>query len=356
MRDEIEKFRSENPKITEQFADLKRKLVEVTDEEWDAIPDIGDYTIKRQSRFQSFVPVPDTLLAKAAAEKELETTIKPGLETPMNGESSTMTDLTAVGEGRGTVIKLKLDTMADSVSGQTVVDPKGYLTDLKSVKITSDAEISDIKKARLLLKSVIQTNQKHAPGWIAAARLEEMAGHLQTAKKTIQEGCEMCPQNDDVWMEAARLHPPEKSKAIIARGVGNNPTSVKLWMQAAKLEQSEEAKSRVLRKALERIPNSVRLWKAAVDLADEDDARLLLSRAVECCPQHVELWLALARLETYENAKKVLNKARQAVPTDASVWVTAAKLEEAQGNTKMVNKIISKGIKSLKANGVIIER
>ena len=64
--------------------------------------------------------------------------------------------------------------MADSVSGQTVVDPKGYLTDLKSVKITSDAEISDIKKARLLLKSVIQTNQKHGPGWIAAARLEEM--------------------------------------------------------------------------------------------------------------------------------------------------------------------------------------
>ena len=68
---------------------------------------------------------------------------------------------------------LKLDTMADSVSGQTVVDPKGYLTDLKSMKITSDAEISDIQKARLLLRSVIQTNQRHAPGWIAAARLEE---------------------------------------------------------------------------------------------------------------------------------------------------------------------------------------
>jgi hypothetical protein len=59
------------------------------------------------------------------------------------------------------------------------VDPKGYLTDLTSIKISSDAEISDIKKARLLLKSVIQTNPKHAPGWIAAARLEEVAGKLQ---------------------------------------------------------------------------------------------------------------------------------------------------------------------------------
>ena len=49
-----------------------------------------------KSRFQSFVPVPDTLLAKAAAEKELETSIQPGLETPFTGERTT-TDLTAVG-------------------------------------------------------------------------------------------------------------------------------------------------------------------------------------------------------------------------------------------------------------------
>lgn len=50
LKEEIEKFRSENPKITEQFADLKRKLSEVTHEEWDAIPAIGDYTIKKQPR------------------------------------------------------------------------------------------------------------------------------------------------------------------------------------------------------------------------------------------------------------------------------------------------------------------
>ena len=73
------------------------------------------------------------------------------------------------------MLGLKLDKLSDSVSGQTVVDPKGYLTDLSSIKISSEAEISDIKKARLLLQSVISTNPKHAPGWIAAARLEELA-------------------------------------------------------------------------------------------------------------------------------------------------------------------------------------
>ena len=34
-----------------------------------------------------------------------------------------------------------ISQVSDSVSGQTVVDPKGYLTDLSSIKVTSDAEI-----------------------------------------------------------------------------------------------------------------------------------------------------------------------------------------------------------------------
>ncbi len=42
---------------------------------------------------------------------------------------------------------LKLDRMADSVSGQTVVDPKGYLTDLK-VRVgfhTSRVHLTDLE-------------------------------------------------------------------------------------------------------------------------------------------------------------------------------------------------------------------
>ncbi len=37
-------------------------------------------------------------------------------------------------------------------------------------------QVSDIQRARLLLKSVTTTNPKHGPGWIAAARVEEFAG------------------------------------------------------------------------------------------------------------------------------------------------------------------------------------
>ncbi|KAL8088172.1 protein STABILIZED1 [Apium graveolens] len=359
LKQEIEKYRASNPKITEQFADLKRKLHDLSTEEWDSIPEIGDYSSRnKKKRFESFVPVPDTLLEKARQEKEHVTALDPksraagGMETPW----AQTTDLTAVGEGRETVLSLKLDKLSDSVSGLTVVDPKGYLTDLKSMKITSDAEISDIKKARLLLKSVIQTNPKHPPGWIAAARLEEVAGKIVVARQLMSKGCEECPKSEDVWLEACRLSNPIEAKAVIAKGVKAIPNSVKLWMQAARLEQDEESKSRVLRKGLEQIPDSVRLWKAVVELASEENARVLLHRAVECCPLHVELWLALARLETYDSAKKVLNKAREKLPKEPAIWITAAKLEEANGNTAMVGKIIERGIRALQREGLGIDR
>eukprot|EP01023_Acetabularia_acetabulum_P060541 TRINITY_DN7278_c0_g2_i1.p1 TRINITY_DN7278_c0_g2~~TRINITY_DN7278_c0_g2_i1.p1 ORF type:complete len:352 (-),score=73.48 TRINITY_DN7278_c0_g2_i1:462-1517(-) len=186
LKEQIEKFRADNPKITEQFADLKRKLEHVRYEEWEKIPDIGDYTIKKRPKREAFAPVPDTLLQKAMAEQQSVNKISDGLETPAT-KGGTATDLTAVGEGRGKMMELRLDRMADSVTGQTVVDPQGYLTSLKSMRVSSETEISDLKKARELLKSVIQTNPKHAPGWIAASRIEEYAGRLAVARELIMK-------------------------------------------------------------------------------------------------------------------------------------------------------------------------
>jgi pre-mRNA-processing factor 6 len=246
--------------------------------------------------------------------------------------------------------------MADSVSGQTVVDPKGYLTDLNHVKVNSEAEVSDIKKARLLLKSVITTNPKHAPGWIAAARLEKETGKLAAARAVIMKGCELCPTNPDVWMEAAKMQTHRNAKAILAKAVRHIPTSVKIWLSAAALEETVDAKKAVLRRALELISNSVVLWKTAIELETQEDARILLGRAVEMVPQSVEMWLALARLESYERARIVLNRARQVIPTEPAIWITAAKLEEANGNEKNVDVIIQKAVKSLAAHQVVIDR
>lgn len=42
--------------------------------------------------------------------------------------------------------------VSDSVSGQTVVDPKGYLTDLNSSIRNQNADVADIKQARCVAR------------------------------------------------------------------------------------------------------------------------------------------------------------------------------------------------------------
>lgn len=58
----------------------------------------------------------------------------------------------------------------------------------------------------MLFDSLVKSNPKHAPGWIAAACLEEHAGRMVAARKIIKQGCEQCPKSEDIWLEAARLH------------------------------------------------------------------------------------------------------------------------------------------------------
>ena len=76
------------------------------------------------------------------------------------------------------MLSVKLDKQSDAVEGLKTVDKSGYLTDLASVPINSEAEIGDFKKARILIKNVINTNPKNANAWMSAARIEELDGKL----------------------------------------------------------------------------------------------------------------------------------------------------------------------------------
>mmetsp|Transcript_51523 Transcript_51523/g.129258 ORF Transcript_51523/g.129258 Transcript_51523/m.129258 type:complete len:918 (+) Transcript_51523:185-2938(+) len=365
MREELEQFRKERPKVQQQFADLKDGLSELSEADWDAIPEIGDTRAKKQARqtyTPAYTPLPDSVLAGARAQageqyhQQLDTSTQyGGAATPMPDVALTQ-DLAQLGKARTNMLQAQLHRASDSVSGQTVVDPKSYMSGLNSLKINSEAEIGDLKKARLLLSSVTSTNPRHAPGWIAAARLEEFDGKLVAARKLIMRGCEACRKSEDCWLEAARLHTAANAKVILARAVRELPKSVKLWLMAAQLETELRNRKRVLRKALEYVPESVRLWKAAIELEEPKDALVLLGRAVECVPQSVEMWLALAHVETYQNARKVLNKARRKIPTDPQIWITAAKLEEANGNAAAVDMIVSNMLKSLSSHQVYVSR
>ncbi|KAI0086964.1 PRP1 splicing factor, N-terminal-domain-containing protein [Irpex rosettiformis] len=374
--EELVKHRAERPKIQQQFADLKRGLSVVTDEEWESIPEVGNLTRKKRKKDERSFVVPDSVLVGDRSSGQYENALDPqqqtsgGFETP--AESGTLTNFVEMGQARDKVLSLKLDQVSGTSTASglaTSVDPKGYLTSLDSVQIKSDAEIGDIKRARMLFDSLVKSNPKHGPGWIAAACLEEHAGRMVAARKLIKQGCEQCPKSEDVWLEAARLHNNDDAKVILANAVQHVGQSVKIWLAAADLEHDVKAKKRVLRKALEHIPNSVRLWKETVNLeSSASDARILLSRAVEVIPLSVELWLALARLETPEKAKAVLNKARKAVPTSHEIWIAAGRLleQEAQAPGKtddarkkeldLVDKTIELGVRELRRHQVLLTR
>ena len=275
----------------------------------------------------------------------------------------TMTNFADIGAARDKVLQVRLDQAAlgsgtDSTAGtSTNIDPKGYLTSLSKSEIkTGEAEVGDIKRVRVLLESVIKTNPKHAPGWIAAARLEEVAGKIVAARNVIARGCEVCPKSEDAWLENIRLNDNHNAKIIAAKAITNNDRSTRLWIEAMKLESDPRAKKRVLRRALDIMKTSVAIWKEAVNLEEDPaDARLLLAKATEEIPLSAELWLALARLETPEQAQKVLNKAHLAIPTSYELWVAAARLQEQKGNGHKTN-MMRRAVQELAQESAMLKR
>ncbi|WYZ41565.1 hypothetical protein EsH8_V_000460 [Colletotrichum jinshuiense] len=346
---EREEYERKNPKIQQQFADLKRALSTVTDDEWANLPEVGDLTGKnrrsKQTLRQRFYAVPDSVLAAARDSSELGSTVsEDGAASSSEAADGTMTNFAKIGAARDKVLKSRLEQASqdgsESVAGSaTSIDPKGYITSLnKSSLNEAQAQVGDINRVRELLTSVIKTNPNNAPGWIAAARLEELAGKTVAARNVIARGCTHCPKSEDVWLENIRLNEGKNAKIIAADAIKKNDRSVRLWVEAMRLENEPRAKKRVIRLALDHIPESEALWKEAVNLEeDPEDARLLLAKATELIPLSVDLWLALARLESPENAQKVLNRARKAVPTSYEIWIAAARLQEQLGEGSKVN-------------------
>lgn len=57
------------------------------------------------------------------------------------------------------------------------------------------------------------------------------------------KGCEVNPSSEELWLEAARLQPPDTARAVIAHAARNLPHSVRVWVKAADLEQETKVRS-----------------------------------------------------------------------------------------------------------------
>ncbi|KAH8074061.1 hypothetical protein JL721_2620 [Aureococcus anophagefferens] len=93
----MKKYREERPKISDQFADLKRELKDVSREEWEGIPDIGDHSLrlKQKKRPDKITPMTDNMLdsmrsARGGGAGALDARQQyGGFETPMGGGART---------------------------------------------------------------------------------------------------------------------------------------------------------------------------------------------------------------------------------------------------------------------------
>ena len=371
-------YDAKNPKIQQQFADLKRSLSSLTEEEWAALPEPGDLTRRnkraRTQAHQRFYVVPDSVIAGARDSTQFDTNVQD--DGAPNGNSAgsgdidgTTTDFRTIGAARNRVLNSRLDRAeqsgTDTNSGTaTNVDPKGYLTSLAKTELKAgDVEVGDINRVRVLLESVIKTNPKHAPGFIAAGRLEELGGKLVQACKVVTRGCEINPHSEDLWLENIRLQQARtgdnhNAKVVAAQALKENPTSVRLWQSAMSLETDRSARKKVGRKAIDRLPKSVSLWKSLVNEEESpEEAKLLLSRAVEEIPLSVELHLALSRLCSGTEAMKVLNKARMLNPSSHEIWLAAVQLQEALGQPlDKVRQLMERAVKSLAQNSAMLKR
>ena len=349
-------------------------MAAVSEDQWANLPEVGDLTGRnkraKQNVRQRFYAVPDSVIASAKDSTQFETTVTEDGMDGGGGRSSssaadgTMTNFADIGAARDKVLKVRLDqaavgSSADMSAGSTTnVDPKGYLTSLTQSELKAgEVEIGDIKRVRVLLESVTKTNPKHAPGWIALARLEELAGRIVAARNIMAKGCELCPKSEDAWLENIRLNEGHNAKVIAANAIKNNDMSTRLWIEAMRLETDTRSKKNVLRQAILHIPQSVAIWKEAVNLEeDPGDARLLLAKAVEMIPLSIELWLALARLETPENAQKVLNAAHKAIPTSYEIWIAAARLQEQMGMSGRVDSMMKRAVFELARENAMLSR
>jgi pre-mRNA-processing factor 6 len=366
---EREEYEAANPKISQQFADAKRALSAVTEEEWANLPEVGDLTGRnkraRTARLNNrFFAVPDSVLAQARDANAMDTSID--ANDSANGSSASsdgvLTDFAQIGAARERQLQVRLDQAQKAGSGtstgtSTSVDAKGYLTSLSKSEADGAPNIGDINRTRQLLESVVKSNPTHPPGWISAARLEEVAGKIVAARNLAMRGCRNCPKSEDVWLEAIRLHMEgnnQNSKVIAADAVKANPKSTKLWIAAMELERESAAKKKILRMALDENPKTVELWKVASNLEEErKDAVLMLAKAVQFVPLSVELWLAYARLCDEKEATIVLNQARKAVPTSPDIWIAAARLQEQAGNHTSTKAVMQRAMKGLsKANAM----
>eukprot|EP00767_Chilomastix_cuspidata_P001923 gnl/Chilomastix_cuspidata/2047.p1 GENE.gnl/Chilomastix_cuspidata/2047~~gnl/Chilomastix_cuspidata/2047.p1 ORF type:complete len:887 (-),score=406.30 gnl/Chilomastix_cuspidata/2047:158-2818(-) len=316
--------------LNAHFADLTQGVSEAERQSFAAIPDVPDFTRKRQAErqaerdtFRQFMPAPDSLFLEHLQAQQPTGSVAP----PQSAQ-----------------LGAALDTAIEGMSGiATRVEERVELPSGQAPAPTRAA----LKRLRNLHASLLASNPHYAPGWVNLIQLEQHAGRPKAALAAAAKAVALNPTAPTLWTEYALLQKtPDARRDVFARALERNPGCVELWRERAGVETTVAERFRVFSDAVKAIPASVELWKELISLeADPARARELLKRAVQCVPESVELWLALAGTQDVADAKETIRRARKVLPTELQIWVAAAHLQERGGDARGAETVVRNALK-----------
>ena len=306
----LKRNRNEQPTIRQAFSALKNDLKTLSQSDWESIPEIKDFTIKKR-KIERYIPITDSEIMAA-----LNDTI-----IPLKEEKEKETTLENVGKAKNSILKMLIDKIGEEKGEKNSIDRLSYLSELNTLNkdnvvnpLNSFEGVQDMKKAKLLLNNLITTNPENPLSWISAARLEMMDNELLKARELLAKAIEKIKDSEELWIEYSRLYDndPIKAKYILNQGIIYLPKSEKLYLELVKIEKNDNEKKKILKKCLfEKIPTSEILWKILIDLEknNKEIYKRLLIKCTEYFPKSINNWILLSKECDYEEGKEFLLKA-----------------------------------------------
>ena len=306
----LKRNRYEQPTIRQTFSALKNELKTLSQSDWESIPEIKDYTLKKR-KIERYIPITDSEIIAA-----LNDTI-----IPLKEEKETT--LENVGKAKNSILKMLIDKIGEEKEDKKSVDRLSYLTELNTLNkdnvvnpLNSLEGVQDMKKAKLLLNNLIASNPDNPLSWISAARLEVSDNEQIKAREILANAIEKIKNSEELWIEYSRLYDndPEKAKNILKQGIIYLPKSEKIYIELVKIEKNNNEKKKILKKCLfDELPTSEILWKMLIELEKNNPEiyKRLLLKCTEYFPKSINNWILLCGQCDYEEGKKNYLKAIQ---------------------------------------------
>lgn len=345
--------------ISKQFQEVKNELAAVTPEQWENLPESGDFTRKNKrlreelQQNQRFYRNSDMIALglknAGATDSALDySNVEVDENVPDDKDNDGNVNLLEISRTKEKLLENQL-----RIGNQKKInefDKSAYLE--KLAPSASQYNIGDYKRTRKLFAKLRENNPTNPQNWIASAKLELDANKIKRAKEIIQEGCEKFPKFQEIWLTSLEIHKDDipVSKVIVADAIRYHHKSVRLWIKAAELEQDRIYKVRVLRKALELNPDSEDLWLEITKHEKDTEVCIkMLEKATSLVPQSVRLWEALASLQKPTESMKILISSTEVIRKESvsSIWLKIAEIEEKHSSNELkIAKYVSKSFET----------